>query len=205
MLLINKIKIAIKGFIKIIYFNFYNIKHKTNIKSSNASVKARYGLFVAVGDNTIVNDDVEIGDYSYINKNSSIENCSIGKFCSISSGVYICPAEHNLDFVTTHPIAGINRERSRVVIGNDVLISLNAIILEGVNIGNGAVIAAGAVVTRDVKPYEIVGGIPAKHIRYRFSEDKIVYFQKIKWWDWDSKDIECNLGFLRNESRVVER
>ncbi|UTW68397.1 hypothetical protein KHA80_12075 [Anaerobacillus sp. HL2] len=91
MLLINRMKMAIKiVFIKLIYFNFYNIKHKTNIKSRNASVKARYGLNVAIGDNTIVNDDVEIGDYSYINKNSSIENCSISKFCSISSGVYIC-------------------------------------------------------------------------------------------------------------------
>lgn len=110
---------------------------------------------------TIISDDVKIGDFSYVNAYSSLENCEIGKFCSISSGVYISPAEHNLKCVTTHPIVKVNNDqivRKKTIIGNDVLISLNVIILEGIQIGNGAVIAAGAVVTRDVEPYEVVGG-----------------------------------------------
>ncbi len=140
----------------------YNKKHQTRIESMNASLSAFYGKNVLIGSGTTVEDSVSIGDYSYVNNNSYIENCRIGKFCSISSGVYISPMEHNYQFITTHPITDIadssRFHRNPVIIGNDVLISLNAIILEGVTIGNGAVIGAGAVVTHDVLPYEICGG-----------------------------------------------
>lgn len=88
-----------------------------------------------------------------------------------------------------------------MIIGNDVLISLNAIVLEGVKIGDGAVIAAGAVVTKDVKPYEIVGGIPAKHIKYRFDYEKIKYIQSIKWWNWSIEDIKKNFNIKENEEK----
>ncbi len=108
---------------------------------------------------------------SYINKTSSVENCEIGNLCSISSGVYINLFEHELSKRTTHFFAGGPRaKRCKVKIGHDVPISLNEIVLEEVNIGNGAVIAAGAVVTKDVEPYEIVGGVPSKHISWRFDE-----------------------------------
>ena len=81
------------------------------------------------------------------------------------------------------------KKRGKVIIGNDVLISLNAIVLEGVQIGDGAVIAAGAVVTKNVQPYEIVGGVPAKHIRYRCSGDIIAQLETIQWWNMDDKTI----------------
>lgn len=81
------------------------------------------------------------------------------------------------------------KKRGKVIIGNDVLISLNAIVLEGVQIGDGAVIAAGAVVTKNVQPYEIVGGVPAKHIRYRCSSDIIAQLETIQWWNMDDKTI----------------
>ncbi|WHY33849.1 CatB-related O-acetyltransferase [Cytobacillus firmus] len=160
-----------------------------------------------IADKTVVEDNVIIGDYSYVNSGSYIENCVIGKFCSISSGVYICPYEHNHQMRTTHPIIRYGKTdspRMPVVIGNDVLISLNAVILEGVKIGDGAVIGAGAVVTKDVKSYEIVGGIPAKHIKFRFSSSDIEYLQSLKWWDWDIEKIKNNLDFLRKQKDSIQ-
>lgn len=184
----------IKRILKRFYLWIYNHRNHTLIKSINASVKANYGRGVMIDKDTIVEDNVSIGDYSYINKNSSVENCIIGKYCSISSGVYICPFEHDLESISTHPLFEMKetreKRRKKVVIGNDVLISLNAIILEGVNIGNGAVIAAGAVVTKDVEPYEIVGGIPAKQIGYRCSEKTIEYLNGYQWWDLSRKEID---------------
>ncbi len=178
-----------------IYIWAYNRKNDTRIKSVSASIHAVYGKQVLIDKGTVVESDVEIGDYSYVNKNSSIEHCRIGKYCSISSGVYICPFEHDLSAVSTHPRFDVDSrkkaERRRpVVIGNDVLISLNAIILEGVTVGDGAVVAAGAVVTKDVGPYEIVGGVPARHIGYRFSEEQIRKLEQMQWWDWDAQEIE---------------
>ena len=143
-----------------IKYLFYNRQNKTDIHSIKASLRAKYGERVHIAGNVVVTDDVEIGDYSYVNRDSSIENCIIGKYCSISSGVWICPYEHPLYTRTTHPVIcnTIHVKRDPVIIGNDVLISLNAIILSGVKIGDGAVIGAGAVVTRDVLPYSVVGG-----------------------------------------------
>lgn len=178
--------------IRRLYIHFFNKVNGIIIKSDHASIHAQYGKNVLVDRGTIVENDVTIGDYSYVNKNSSIENCTIGKFCSISSGVYICPFEHDLSYVSTHPkfYNSNQKKRRKVQIGNDVLISLNAVILEGVTIGDGAVIGAGAVVTKDVEPYEIVGGVPAHHINYRFAKETIDYLLKIKWWDWSDKEID---------------
>lgn len=188
--------------IKFFKFLFYRYKFKRKsitINSINASFKADYGSYVSIGRNTLIGKDVVIDDYTYVNSNSYIENCVIGKFCSISSGVYICPTEHKLDYITTHPITKYDINRKPVIIGHDVLICLNAIILEGVTIGDGAVIGAGAIVTKDVRPYEIVAGVPAKHIRWRFSEEKVKYLQDLKWWDWKFERIQSNIPFFKNE------
>ena len=153
------IKIKLKEHKNRIYFFFFNKKNKTSIYSCLASPKAKYAHHVGIAANTIVTEDVEIGKYSYINTNSSAENCKIGNYCSISSGVYINPTEHDLSKRSTSPFIYMpEKKQQRVTIGNDVLISLNAVILKGVSIGDGAVIGAGAIVTKDVKPYEIVGG-----------------------------------------------
>jgi serine acetyltransferase len=77
------------------------------------------------------------------------------------------------------------------------------VIKEGITIGDGAVIGAGAVVTHDVKPYEVVGGIPARHIKYRFSEKQIEELLNIKWWDWDEKKIALNIDWLKNNIDTV--
>lgn len=197
----------IKYCIKQTMLMVYNISHSTKLHSIYASTKATYGKSVLISERTNITDNVAIGDYSYVNAGSYVENCIIGKFCSISSGVYICPFEHDYKMKTTHPVVRWGMQalpRPQVIIGNDVLISLNAIILEGITIGDGAVIGAGAVVTKDVKPYEIVGGVPAKHIKYRFSDEQISKMLELKWWDWDIQQIQKNIGFLRNQDDNIQ-
>ena len=188
--------------IRRLYLTFFNKKNNTRIFSTRASLKAKYGLKTLISSGTYVSSDVEIGNYSYVNSNSSLENCTIGNYCSISSGVYINPYEHFLNYRSTHPFAeaGDEPKRERVIIGNDVLISLNAIILSGVKIGDGAVIGAGAVVTKDVKPFENVGGVPAKHIKWRFDETEQKEIEKTEWWKYDIKELKEKLDYFRKET-----
>lgn len=182
----------------------YNRRNGTKILSSRADLRAEYAKGVRVAENTYVDKDVSIGKYSYINRNSSAENCQIGNYCSISSGVYINPHEHNLRFRSTHPFADkyTREKQAPVVIGHDVLISLNAILLSGVTIGNGAVIGAGAVVTKDVKPYEVVGGVPAKHIRWRFDEEERQRLEDSKWFLSELDVVEKNLEFFTMQTNT---
>ena len=126
---------------------------------------------------------------------------SIGRFCSIAQGVTVLlGGEHRADFVTTYPFSALiagaepygatSRAKGDVVIGHDVWIGEGALVRSGVVIGNGAVIAARSVVARDVAPYSIVGGNPARHIRFRFSPEVIDALQRIAWWDWPPSRIE---------------
>ena len=149
-----------------------------------ASLKAKYEKEVMISRGVIVSADVSIGQYTYVNPRTTLENCRIGNYCSISAGVNICPGEHDLHALSTHPFfERRNREkRAQVEIGHDVLISLNVVVLSGVHIGNGAVVGAGAVVTKDVLPYEIVAGVPARHIGWRFDAETIKRIEKTEWW-----------------------
>lgn len=203
------LKRIIKVFLRLYGIKRYNKNNGTQIGSIYADLNAEYGVGVRIGKGSYVDKEVSIGDYSYVNKGSSLENCSIGKYCSISSGVYINPYEHDYCKVTTHPVIRAGKPedvRAKVVIGNDVLISLNVVITEGVHIGDGAVIGAGAVVTKDVMPYEIVGGVPAKHIKWRFDENTVAYLRNISWWNWERKKVlkEIELLNAKIESRSYE-
>ena len=137
-----------------------------------------------------------IGKYTYINNNCWIINSNIGCFCSIASNVMIGGGKHPLNFVSTSPIFYTEtnvfkkcfnkiefQEYETTVIGNDVWIGSNAFIKGGVTIGHGAVIGAHAVVTKDIEPYSIVAGNPAKIIRKRFDDVTIDKLLKGKWWD----------------------
>ena len=190
-----RIKLLLK-----LYNYLYNKKHSTDIRSTEASLQASYGQHVHIAPRTIVTDDVSIGKYSYVNTGSSIENCTIGNYCSISSGVWICPFEHDTRRRSTHPFTGSVAKRDPVTIGNDVLISLNAIILSGITVGDGAVIGAGAVVTKDVAPFEIVGGVPAKHIGWRFEEEESQRIAQTGWWNYDRDVLEKNLDYFQGSN-----
>ncbi len=147
----------------------------------------------------------DIGDYTYgcptVITWGEDAKLKIGRFCSISSGVVILlGGEHRIDWLTTYPfnanfknakaIQGHPRTKGNVIIGNDVWIGTQTLILSGVNIGDGAVIGARSVVTKDVSPYSIVVGNPAKHIRFRFDETMIKELQSIAWWNWPIEKIE---------------
>jgi acetyltransferase-like isoleucine patch superfamily enzyme len=147
----------------------------------------------------------EIGDYTYgwptIISLGSNSKLMIGRFCSISEGVTILlGGEHRTEWITTYPFnslfegaqhyTGHPRSKGDVMVGNDVWIGRDAFILSGVTIGNGAVIGARSVVAKDVMPFSIVVGNPARHIRYRFSESMIEELQSIAWWDWSISKIE---------------
>lgn len=158
---------------------------------------------------------VSIGKYTphtaYIISAEKTDRVAIGKFCSIGFGaVIIANNGHNLttgyeDYrVATYAVAILGKsgfkpsywlpeKKNFVSIGNDVLIGAYVVILPGVTIGHGAIIGAGSVVTRDIPPYAIVAGAPAKIIRYRYSEEKIQKLLRIAWWDWDEKKISDNM------------
>jgi len=133
----------------------------------------------------------------------------IGKYCSIARGVTIhLGSEHRPDWATTYPfniywpdgrhIKGHPLSKGDVVIGNDVWVATEALILSGVTIGDGAIIGARAVVSRDVAPYTIVAGNPAKLIRARFDPQTVARFTEIKWWDWPKEKIVRALPDLMN-------
>ena len=145
-----------------------------------------------------------IGDYSYCNKNVQIQNAIIGNYCSIANDVVIGLGKHPLNLFSTSTVFYRKEntlnvklvekdyefdEYLPVSIGSDVWIGARAIIMDGVNIGDGAVVAAGAVVTKDVPPYAIVAGVPSKIIKYRFEKNKIKELLESKWWKMKPSEV----------------
>lgn len=137
-----------------------------------------------------------LGRYSYVGYDCEIHNCDIGTFCSIANNLIVGGAQHPMDWVSTSPVfysvSGGTGHRlgnntppvdKRTTIGNDVWIGSRVTIMQGVHVSNGAVIGAGSVVTKDVPPYAIVAGVPAKIIKYRFSEDIIAKLDASEWWN----------------------
>jgi len=179
---------------------------------SNRFIRRLFGKSNFTMDN-IKMDKVTVGDFSYgipfINRWTKKYNLKIGKFCSIAENVQILmDGNHRPDWISMYPYGEIFKDvpknpgtpigKGDMEIGNDVWIGKNAMILPGVNVGNGAVIAAGSVVTKNVLPYEIVGGNPASHIRFRFSEKQIADLQKIAWWNWDLDKIKKEASILQS-------
>lgn len=126
----------------------------------------------------------------------------IGEYCSIATGViWDSGFSHNVNFVSTFPFKDSEHIvcRGDIVVGNDVWIGEDSLIMSGVNIGDGAVIGARAIVTKDVDPYSIVVGSPAKLVRYRFTEDQRKRLLEIKWWDWEESRVIANQHLLVSE------
>lgn len=147
---------------------------------------------------------VEFGDYSYIARNANVSNVKIGKFCSIGPNFCCGLGLHPTNGISTAPMfystakqngvsfvkEVIYEEQKQTTIGNDVFIGANVTIIDGVTIGNGAVIGAGAVVVKDVPPYAVAVGVPAKVIKYRFDQDIIEKLLKIEWWNWSAEELQ---------------
>lgn len=173
---------------------------------------------IEVGDFTIYNDFVN--DPRDFEKNNVLyhypinhDRLIIGKFCSIACGakfIFNC-ANHTLTSLSTYTfplffeewglpkseVATAWDNKGDIVIGNDVWIGYDAVIMAGVTIGDGAIIGTRAVVTKDVEPYSIVGGVPAKEIRKRFSPDIVARLQKLQWWNWDSNKIRNSINAIQ--------
>lgn len=174
---------------------------------------------VIVGDYTMYNDFVN--DPTEFEKNNVLyhypingDRLIIGKFCSIACGAKFLfnSANHSLTSLSTYPFPiffeewGLERaqvtrawdHKGDIVIGNDVWIGYEAVILAGVTIGDGAIIGTRAVVTKDVPPYTIVGGVPAKPIRKRFPDDTIAALLALRWWDWPEERIAGCLDAIQS-------
>lgn len=164
-------------------------------------------------------DNVSMGDFSYIAENTKIGNAVIGKFTSIGPDVMIGLGKHpTRNFVSTHPAffsslgqsqvtfstESVFEEFAKINIGNDVWIGARAIILDGVNIGDGAIIAACAVVTKDVPDYAVVGGVPAKILRYRFEPNEIKFLKEFTWWDKDISWLRENYYQLHDIKNFIK-
>ena len=174
---------------------------------------------ITVGDFTMYNDFVN--DPTLFEKNNVLyhypinhDKLQIGKFCSIACGAKFLfnSANHALSSLSTYPFPiffeewGLEKEdvaeawdnKGDIIIGNDVWIGYEAVILAGVTIGDGAIIGTRAVVTKDVPPYTIVGGVPAKPIKRRFPEEAISALLEVQWWNWSEERIARNIGAIQN-------
>lgn len=179
---------------------------------------------ITVGEYTLYNDFVE--DPTQFEKNNVLyhypinrDKLVIGKFCSIACGARFLfnSANHTTNSLSTYPFPlcfeewGLERKdvaaawdnKGDIVLGNDVWIGYQAAILAGVTIGDGAIVGTRALVTKDVPPYTIVGGVPAKPIRKRFSPKTISALLEIQWWDWPKERIAQNMDAI--QSGCVER
>lgn len=150
---------------------------------------------------------------------------TIGSFCSINETARIVE-NHPIDTIASHlffhvpwymeslckyanakqmPASRWSPRRQYVNIGSDVWIGYNVVITMGVTVGDGAVLAAGAVVTKDVPPYAVVGGVPARVIKMRFSDDDIAKLLQIRWWDWDDRKIIENAGLFQDSQAFIRK
>lgn len=203
-------------------------RYKNSVSIKGRAIIGKKCIFEGgnvIGDGSSL-EYAELGYGTYIARDTHLSNIVIGKYCSIGANIRIISGQHpTKTFVSTHPAffstkkqAGFTYSNSDlfnevryaddkghyVVVGSDVWIGSNVTLLGGITISDGAIIAAGAVVTSNVLPYSIVGGVPAKLIRYRFEQDIIQKLMNYKWWDKPKDWIKNNAIMFSNISQFLE-
>lgn len=185
------------------------------LKCTARGVRIAHGVALS---NTKLNDyaniahhaelsDAVVGKRTSVGRYTKVRNADIGSYCSVSWDVTIGAVRHPMDHPSTHAfsyrsqfgIVDANRDLSheRVKIGNDVWVGCGSIIMPGVRVGDGAVIGAGAVVTKDVAPYSVVSGVPARHMKLRFEPEMITRLEALRWWDWDDEKLKEHIEFFQ--------
>lgn len=212
-------------------FAYYLIRQYIQLKNPTVKIKTAAQVKLKStfeGKNVIGFEsrfDGDIGLCSYIGANCNI-NGKIGRYTCIASNVCVVQGRHPVDkFVSVHPMfysiqkqngytyvekncfeefKYVDTSNHCVLIGNDVWIGANVLLMSGVKVGDGAVVAAGSIVTKDIEPYAIVGGVPAKKIRSRFEKKQIDYLKKIEWWNRSEDWIKNNAQSFKNIDYFVE-
>jgi phosphonate metabolism protein (transferase hexapeptide repeat family) len=190
-----------------------------SIHATSHIVNSFAGEWSSIGPSNKIIEST-IGNYTYTMDDVTINYSEIGKFTSIASHVCINPVNHPMDRVTQHHMTyrraayGFDstddeeifdwRRSNRVTIGHDVWIGHGAIVMKGVHIGTGAVIGSGSVVTKDVEPYSVVAGVPAKPIKARFSKEFVDKLMQIAWWDWPREVLEERFHELNDMERFIQ-
>jgi hypothetical protein len=198
--------------------SFFLSKYRKFFKRNNS---IRIGAEVR---NTILGRNINISRYSFVSgsnidnytsigRNSTIINAEIGRFCSISWNVTIGATQHDYKRLTTHAFPYISnygfvkknkRFVVKTVLGNDVWIGANAIIMPGLSIGNGAIIGAGSIVTKNVDSFEIVYGVPAQSKGYRFEAEIIEKVKQLAWWNWSDKEIKEKIEIFKEPFESIK-
>ncbi|MGJ1514920.1 CatB-related O-acetyltransferase [Sphingobacterium siyangense] len=210
------------------FYSFYLRRRGVYIKANVIiSINTKFGGRNSINSKTNVYNS-SIGFGTYLGKNVELNNAIVGKYCSIASGVKILPYTHpSKIFVSTHPAffsllkqAGftyVNKQRFKetvhiekderifIEIGNDVWIGEDAKLMGGIKVGDGAIIGAGALVTKDVPPYAIMVGVPARKIKSRFNDDDINFLKHLRWWDKDEDWIKNNIELFDNIEAFIDK
>lgn len=214
----------IKRILKLLY---YKIKYRKNNVKISPGCNIRLGTTFEgnniIGKKTTFSGSIGYGSYMGAN---CVFSGKIGRYCSIADNVRVVTGTHpTKDFVSTHPCfyspcaqGGFTyvkesrfdelrmvSDEYNVVVGNDVWLGYGCVILSGVTIGDGAIVAAGAVITKDVNPYSIVGGVPAKFIRDRFTASQISFLLDYKWWNKDKKWIMDKVDDFNNIEKFISK
>jgi len=196
------------------------LSEEPRIHGSARLSKCHLGAYTDVGPNCNMRES-SMGDYSYLAGNVSMVWTTVGKFCSIAAYTRINPGNHPTWRVTTNHSTyrrkqyGLDdvddteffewRKSHPCEIGHDVWIGHNVTVIAGVKIGTGACIGAGAVVTKDIPPFAIAVGVPAKVIRYRFDEETINRITAAEYWNWSREKLEANFADLRNVDEFLAK
>lgn len=219
--------------VKNLFFYFYKRKLKKQFrlklgKNVYINRKCEFGGRNYLSDySSLISSS--IGYASYLGKSTAIKNTSIGKYTSIGPDVKCVFGKHPSDtFVSTHPAffstmkqVGFSYAKEQlfqefekplddegkysIVIGNDVWIGAGVTLMDGVTIGDGAILATNSLIVKDIEPYAIVGGVPAKVIKYRFEKEEIAFLKDFKWWEKDDDWIQKNIDIFSDIKKLMQK